>query len=289
MNYRPFHPNPKKPDFVVPEHACDAHCHVFGPADKFPFAPERKYTPVDAPKETLFALHKRLGFSRSVLVQASCHGTDNSAMIDMLMSSNGQYRGVAVVGANLTGDEVTRMHEAGVRGIRFNFVKRLVDIKPKEFYLNIAKLIAPYGWHIVVYYESRELADIEGLLMELPTPIAIDHLGRPDVDKGLEHPDYRRIKNLVANRKNTWIKVGSLERMTKLGPPYRDVIPFARDLVESFPDQVLWGTDWPHPNLKSHMPDDGALVNLIPQIAPTSELQRKLLVDNPASLYGFER
>ena len=289
MSYRPFHPNPKKPDFVVPEHACDAHCHVFGPADKFPFAPERKYTPVDAPKETLFALHKRLGFSRSVLVQASCHGTDNSAMIDMLMSSNGRYRGVAVVGANLTEDEVTRMHEAGVRGIRFNFVKRLVDIQPKEYYLKIAKLIAPYGWHIIVYFESQELADIEGLLMEIPTPIAIDHMGRPDVDKGLEHPDYRRIKNLVANRKDTWIKVGCLERMTQVGPPYQDVVPFARDMVESFPDQVLWGTDWPHPNMQSHMPDDGALVNLIPQIAPTTELQHQLLVDNPARLYGFER
>jgi 2-pyrone-4,6-dicarboxylate lactonase len=288
MSFLPVHPNPKKPDFILPAKACDAHCHVFGPADKFPYAPERKYTPVDAPKEQLFALHKHLGFDRSVLVQASCHGTDNSAMIDMLEHGEGRYRGVAVVGEDLTREEVQRMHEAGVRGIRFNFVKRLVDVKPAAFYHKMAELIAPFGWHIIVYFESQELPDIASLLMDLPTPIAIDHMGRPDVDKGMEHPDFERICELVAHRPDTWVKVGCLERITRQEPPYHDVIPFARHFVETFPDQVLWGTDWPHPNMKSHMPDDGALVDSIPLIAPTAELQQKLLVDNPARLYEFE-
>ncbi|NIB38511.1 amidohydrolase family protein [Pseudomaricurvus alkylphenolicus] len=288
MSFLPVHPNPKKPDFILPAKACDAHCHVFGPADQFPYAPERKYTPVDAPKEQLFALHKHLGFERSVLVQASCHGTDNSAMIDMLEHGEGRYRGVAVVGEELTREEVQRMHEAGVRGIRFNFVKRLVDVKPAAFYHKMAELIAPFGWHIIVYFESQELPDIASLLMDLPTPIAIDHMGRPDVDKGMEHPDFERICELVAQRPDTWVKVGCLERITRQEPPYLDVIPFARHFVETFPDQVLWGTDWPHPNMKSHMPDDGALVDSIPLIAPTAELQQKLLVDNPARLYEFE-
>jgi 2-pyrone-4,6-dicarboxylate lactonase len=203
MSFLPVHPNPKKPDFILPAKACDAHCHVFGPAAQFPYAAERKYTPVDAPKEQLFALHKHLGFERSVLVQASCHGTDNSAMVDMLETGEGRYRGVAVVGEDLTTDEVKRLHDAGVRGIRFNFVKRLVDVKPEEYYRRLAELIAPFGWHIIVYFESQEFADIESLLMQLPTPIAIDHMGRPNVEKGLDHPDFVRICEMVRNRPDT--------------------------------------------------------------------------------------
>lgn len=288
MAYLPFHPDPKKPDFIVPDNACDAHCHVFGPAAVFPFAPESKYTPVDAPKEKLFELHKHLGFTRSVIVQASCHGTDNRAMIDALEASDGLYRGVAVVGPDVTAAQVKAMDEAGVRGIRFNFVKRLVDAKPREYYIHAAKLIAAFGWHIVVYFESEELVDIEDLLLELPIPLVIDHMGRPDVAKGLDHPDYQRIKNLVAQRDDCWIKVGCLERLTKIGPPYDDAVPFGRDLVETFPDKVLWGTDWPHPNMESHIPDDGQLVDMIPRIATTEELQRKLLVDNSMRLYWPE-
>ena len=287
MSFLPVHPNPKKPDFVLPANACDAHCHVFGPEDRFPYAPESKYRPIDAPKEKLFALHRHLGFDRSVLVQASCHGTDNSAMIDMLEHGDGRYRGVAVVGEDITNAEIERMHSAGVRGIRFNFVKRLVDTKPHDVYRRIADLVAPFGWHIIVYFESQELSDIEDLLIELPTPIAIDHMARPAVEKGLDDADFLRICHLVANRPDTWVKVGCLERLTRQGPPYLDAVPFARHFVEHFSDRVLWGTDWPHPNMKSHMPDDGALVDSIPLIAPSAELQQKLLVDNPAKLYDF--
>lgn len=288
MSFLPVHPNPKKPDFVLPANACDAHCHVFGPEDRFPYAPESKYKPIDAPKEKLFALHDHLGFDRSVLVQASCHGTDNSAMIDMLEQGEGRYRGVAVVGEDITTDEIKSMHSAGVRGIRFNFVKRLVDTKPHDFYRRIADLVAPFGWHIIVYFESQELSDIEALLMDLPTPIAIDHMARPAVEKGLDDENFQRICNLVSSRPDTWIKVGCLERLTRQGPPYLDAVPFARYCVENFSDRVLWGTDWPHPNMKSHMPDDGVLVDSIPLIAPTKELQQKLLVDNPAALYDFD-
>jgi len=289
MAYRPFHPDPKTPDFKVPENACDAHCHVFGPADVFPYAPERKYTPVDAPKETLFALHRKLGFNRSVLVQASCHGTDNTAMLDMLKASDGNYRGVAIVAADISDQELQEMHDAGVRGIRFNFVKRLVDIKPREHYTKLAHRVAELGWHLIVYFESQELHEVEDYFVDLPLPLCIDHMGRPNPELGLDHPDFQRICDLLRNRDNTWIKVGCLERLSNSEPPlYEDVVPYSRYLVENFPDQVLWGTDWPHPNMNSHMPDDGALVDNIPNIAPTAELQHKLLVANPAKLYGYE-
>jgi 2-pyrone-4,6-dicarboxylate lactonase len=289
MSFLEVHPNPKKPEFILPANACDAHCHVFGPADKFPYSPNRKYTPVDAPKEKLFALHEHLGFNRSVLVQASCHGSDNRAMVDMLQAGQGRYRGVAVLSENVTDEELRAMHEAGVRAARFNFVKRLVDVKPYAYYQSMAARLADLGWHIIAYFESQELVDIYDLLVNLPVPLVIDHMGRPNVTNGLQDPDFLRICNLLQDHPDAWIKVGCHERLTEGEPPqYADVVPYAKHFVENFPDKVLWGTDWPHPNMKSHMPDDGALVDNIPLFAETEELQNKLLVTNPQRLYQFE-
>ena len=283
-DYLPFHPNPKKPDFQPPAGAIDAHCHVFGPAAQFPYHPARKYTPCDAGKEQLFGLRNHLGFSRNVIVQASCHGPDNRALVDALETAGELARGVAFVRHDVTMGELEWMHQAGVRAVRFNFLKRLVDATPRAHFEAIVEKIAPLGWHIVVYFESQELHEIETFLRDLPTTVVIDHLGRPDVSGGLEHPDYRRIKALMADEK-FWIKVSCPERLTQVGPPYDDVLPYARDMVESFPDRVLWGTDWPHPNMKTHAPDDGLLTDRIPLIAPTEALQRKLLIDNPMRLY----
>jgi 2-pyrone-4,6-dicarboxylate lactonase len=281
-----FHPSPKTPDFVLPEGSVDAHCHVFGPSPEFPFAPERKYTPCNAGKDQLFGLRDHLGFARNVIVQATCHGRDNRAMIDACQASNGRARGVASVGPEITRGELDEMHAAGVRGVRFNFVRRLVDATPKLVFLSIAEKIAPMGWHIVVYFEAADLVDLIPFLETLPTRIVVDHMGRPDVSKGAEHPDFKRFINLMKRNDNIWSKVTCPERLTLSGPPeYTDVVPFARSVVEQFPDRVLWGTDWPHPNLKSHMPDDGNLVDFIPKIAPTQALQHSLLVDNPMRLY----
>lgn len=287
-DYLPFHPNPSKPTFKAPPGAVDAHCHVFGPAHLFPYAPERKYTPCDAPKETLFGLRDYLGFSRNVIVQASCHGKNNDALVDALKSAGRLARGVAVVGQNVSDDELKEMDAAGVRAVRFNFVKRLVDATPKEIFLGIAERIAKLGWHIVVYFEAQDLEDLIPFLKQLPTIVVVDHMGRPDVKKGVDHPDFKRFIVLLAENDNIWTKVSCPERLTVSGPPYDDVIPFSRMLVERFPDRVLWGTDWPHPNMKSHMPDDGILVDVIPRIAVTEELQRKLLIDNPMRLYWPE-
>ncbi len=282
-----FHPSPSKPHFVPPPGAVDAHCHVFGPGAVFPYAPQRKYTPKDAPKEKLFALRDFLGFSRNVIVQATCHGTDNRALVDALQSSSGLARGVATVGPEISDAELKAMDAAGVRGVRFNFVKRLVDFTPREVLAEIAARIAPLGWHVVIYFEAADLAELEPFFTALPTDVVVDHMGRPDVGKGVEHPDFQRFLAFMENNSNVWSKVSCPERLSLQGPPYDDVVPFARRVVERFPDRVLWGTDWPHPNMSmiGYVPDDGALVDVIPRIAPTSELQHKLLVDNPMRLY----
>ena len=285
-DWLPFHPDPSKPAFKVPSGAVDAHCHVFGPAAQFPFALERKYTPCDASKDQLFALRDFLGFERNVIVQATCHGTDNRALVDALMHSKGRARGVAAVGRNVTDAELRAMHEAGVRGTRFNFVRRLVDFTPREVLAEIAGRIAPLGWHVVVYFEAHDLPELWDFFTTLPTIVVVDHMGRPDVTQPVDGPEFELFVRLLREHQNIWSKVSCPERLSKSGPPtYDDVVPFATRIVETFPDRVLWGTDWPHPNMKSHMPDDGKLVDFLPRIATTPELQRKLLVENPLRLY----
>ena len=290
-DWLPFHPGPKKPDFILPTGAVDAHCHVFGPGDVFPYVPERKYTPCDAGKDELFALRDHIGVSRNVVVQATCHGTDNRAMVDALLASGGMACGVASVRPDISETELTELHHVGVRGVRFNFVRRLVDPKPDAYYHRIIEKIAPLGWHIVVYFEAADLEARWYFFTSLPTIMVVDHMGRPDVTQPVGGPEFRRFLSLM-ERDNIWSKVSCPERLSKSGPSaYADVVPFAHKIITSFPDRVLWGTDWPHPNLNmvGHMPDDGSLVDFIPSIAPTEELQRKLLVDNPMRLYWPEQ
>ncbi len=278
--------SPSTPTYVAPPGAVDAHCHVFGPGDVFPYAPERKYTPVDAGKDQLFALRDALGFDRNVIVQATCHGADNSALLDALRSADGQARGVATIRPTVTRDELRDMHEAGVRGVRFNFVKRLVDPKPDAYYRALVETIAPLGWHVVVYFEAPDLAERWNLFSSFPVPVVVDHMGRPDVSKPVDGEEFGKLLLFMEENPNVWSKVSCPERLSVEGPPhYSDVRPFARTIVDRFPDRVLWGTDWPHPNMKTHMPDDGMLVDVIPHIATTEELRRKLLVDNPTRLY----
>ncbi|SFU93271.1 amidohydrolase family protein [Pseudoduganella namucuonensis] len=291
-----WYQGPAKPRFQLPAGAVDAHCHVFGPGAEFPFAPERKYTPCDAGKRELYALRDHLGFARNVIVQATCHGADNRAMVDACLASNGRARGVATVRRDIGDEELQRLHDSGVRGVRFNFVKRLVDFTPKEELMEIAGRIATLGWHVVIYFEARDLPELRDFFTALPTIVVVDHMGRPDVGKPVDGPEFALFLAFMRDNANVWCKVSCPERLSVQGPPaldgegraYRDVAPFARRIVREFPDRVLWGTDWPHPNLTDHMPDDGLLVDFIPHIAPTPELQRKLLVDNPMRLYWPE-
>jgi 2-pyrone-4,6-dicarboxylate lactonase len=288
-----WYQNPSKPTFKLPKGAVDTHCHVFGPGHEFPFAPERKYTPCDASKEQLFALRDHLGFDKNVIVGASCHGTDNRALVDALIHSQGKARGIATVGRNITDAALNDLHEAGVRGVRFNFIKRLVDFTPKDELMEVAARIAPLGWHIVVYFEAVDLPELWSFFSQLPTIVVVDHMGRPNVSKDVNGPEFGLLIRLLSEHENIWTKVTCPERLSMQGPkaihgelkPYQDVIPFGKLLVERFPDRVLSGTDWPHPNLTDHMPDDGLLVDWIPHIAPTFALQHQLLVDNPNRLY----
>lgn len=288
-----WYQGPSKPRFKLPPGAVDAHCHVFGPAAQFPFAPERKYTPCDATKDQLFALRDHLGFERNVIVQATCHGTDNRALIDACLNSGGIARGVATVKRDVSDQALHELNAAGIRGVRFNFVKRLVDFTPREALIEIAHRVAKLDWHIVVYFEAVDLPELWDFFTGLPTDLVIDHMGRPDVSKPVDGEEFELFVRFMREHPNVWSKVSCPERLSVAGKPaldgeqnaYHDVVPFARQLVETFPDRVLWGTDWPHPNLKNHMPDDGLLVDFIPRIATTPELQRKLLVDNPLRLY----
>lgn len=287
-----WYAGPSEPTFRLPAGAVDTHCHVFGPQADFPFAPERKYTPCDGGKDQLFALRDHLGLARNVIVQATCHGADNSAMVDAVRSAGGRARGIATVRPDISEAELCELDSAGVRGVRFNFVRRLVDTSPKDALRRIAQKIAPLGWHIVLYFESADLTELEAFFSSLPTPLVIDHMGRPDVSRPVDGPEFIRFLRFVEHN-DVWVKVTCPERLSVTGPAalageqhaYTDVVPFGRHVVEEFPDRVLWGTDWPHPNLTDHMPDDGLLVDHVRHIAVTEEQRHKLLVANPMRLY----
>ncbi len=194
-----WYAGPSKPQFKLPAGAVDAHCHVFGPGAEFPYAPERKYTPCDASKAQLFALRDHLGFEKNVIVQATCHGADNSALIDALVHANGKARGVATVKRSVSDAELQTMHDAGVRGVRFNFVKRLVDFTPKDELMEIATRIKQWGWHVVIYFEAVDLPELWDFFTTLPTTVVVDHMGRPDVSLPLDGPSLRCFNASCAN------------------------------------------------------------------------------------------
>ena len=273
----------RKPRFKLPPGACDAHNHVFGPAAKFPYAPERRYTPEDAPKEALTALHALLGIERAVIVQASCHGKDNRAMLDAIADAPEKRRGVAFVDDAFTDKDLAALDRGGIRGVRFNFVRHLGGTPDMDVFHRVIDRIKGRGWHVVLHMDAPDIISLTDMMKQLPLPFVIDHMGRVDAAAGTQQPAFHALLGL-AKRENCWIKVCGSERISP--PPYAAAVPIARALVEAIPDRVLWGTDFPHPNLK-HEADEADLVDLVPQFAVTAEAQRKLLVANPARLYGF--
>jgi 2-pyrone-4,6-dicarboxylate lactonase len=277
-----WHANPSRPRFNPPPGAVDAHCHVFGPMAQFPFSPKAKYLPEDAGPEQLFALRDHLGFARNVIVQASCHGTDNAATLNA--KSDGKARGVAVVDPAISEDELARLHEGGMRGIRFNFLKRLVDNAPKDQFLEVSRRL-PRGWHVVIYFEADILEELRPFMDAIPVPIVVDHMGRPDVTQGPNGADMTAFRALLDSRPDIWFKPTCPDRLDPSGDPWDAFAEAVAPLVADYPDRCIWGTDWPHPNMQDAIPDDGDLVDMIPRIAPTVALQTKLLVTNPEALY----
>lgn len=279
-----WHTRPSKPCFVAPPGAVDAHCHVFGPLARFPFGAKAKYLPADATSEMLFALRDRLGFSRNVIVQASCHGTDNTATLDAIARSEGRARGVAVVDPAISEGELAALHGGGIRAVRFNFLKRLVDDAPRDAFLELARRL-PKGWHVAIYFEADILDELRSFIAAIPAPVVVDHMGRPDVTQGPDGADMRAFRRLLESRADVWFKPTCPDRLDPTGFPWNAFAEAVAPLVADYPDRCIWGTDWPHPNMQDNVPDDGRLVDMIPRIAPTRELQHKLLVANPERLY----
>ena len=273
----------RRPQFKLPAGSTDAHCHVFGPVAKFPYSPNRRYTPEDAPKEALAALHAHLGVERAVIVQASCHGKDNAAMLDAIAWRPQRYRGVAIADDGFTDADFDALHRGGVRGVRFNFVRHLGGAPDMAVFNRVIERIKGRGWHVVLHLDAPDVVPMSDMIRKLPLTAVIDHMGRVPAAAGVEQPAFRALLEL-ARLEHVWIKVCGAERIDM--PPYDKAVPIARKLVETAPDRVLWGTDFPHPN-PTHICDEADLVDLVPQIAPGADLQRKLLVDNPARLYGF--
>jgi 2-pyrone-4,6-dicarboxylate lactonase len=281
----PPDPNPVKPSIVLPPGACDAHCHVFGPAARFPYAPDRSYTPPDAPVEHLRALHARLGVSRAVIVHASCHGSIMDVTLDAIASSGGLYRGVAVVEDGVTDAELERLHAGGIRGIRFNFVKHLGGVPDLAVFYRLLARIKPLGWHIVLHFDASDLIEQQDLLARIDVPFIIDHMGRVRAADGLDQKPFALLLDLYRRNPRAWIKICGAERVSVGKRPFRDAVPFAQALIAIDADRLLWGTDWPHPNITKDMPNDGELVNLLAEMCPDERVRARILVDNPARMY----
>jgi 2-pyrone-4,6-dicarboxylate lactonase len=279
------HPDPHSPlRFTPPPGACDAHCHIFGPGNVFPYSPDRSYTPPDSGIDDFELLQARLGLSNAVFVQASCHGTDNSAMLDALIRGQGRYAGVAMIDETFSDTAIQELHDAGVRSTRFNFVAHLGGAPELPVFWRIVERVAKWKWHIVLHFDAKDLTEYLPLLEAMPVPFVIDHMARVNATKGIEQEPFQALLSLMADER-CWVKISGAERLTADGPPpYSDVVPYAQALIAAAPDRILWGTDWPHPNVR-HMPDDGDLVDLLVDYAPDEATRNRILVDNPRRLY----
>ena len=283
----PPDPETRIPVFKAPAGACDAHCHVFGPHERFPYHPKSTYHPPDGPAEKLAELHQILGIDRAVIVQASCHGSDNRAMLDVIARNPKHYRGVCIANDRFSDADFADLHEGGVRGIRFNFVSHLGGTPDLEMMTRVLERVRPLGWHLVIHVNAEDIVTFQDFFLKFEMDIIVDHMGRVQTSQGVHQKAFQVLKDYL-ERENWWVKICGSERISAAGPPFYDAIPYAQELIAIAPDRVLWGTDWPHPNIQKFMPNDGDLLDLVPLLAKDPELQKKIMVDNPARLYGFE-
>jgi predicted TIM-barrel fold metal-dependent hydrolase len=279
-------PNTRTPAFKAPAGAVDTHCHIFGPAAAYPFSPTRPYTPPDAPLPMFRALHEKIGVERAVIVNATLHGLDNRVVTDAIAASNGNYKGIANVSGAMSDADLMALDKAGICGCRFAFLKRLGGVGDMGAFRRLVERAAGIGWHVDIYLEAGSIREFAPILKALPATYVIDHMGTIDAGKGLDDPEFRALLDLQSSDEKCWVKITGLERASATGAPFHDAIPFAKRLIENSPDRVLWGTDWPHPNVKL-MPNDGDIVDLIPLYAPDAAIQHKLLVTNPERLFRF--
>lgn len=272
----------------LPTGACNAHCHVFGPRDRFPYAADAPFVPErDAPREVLYALNDRLGLQRCVIVQSTCHGLDNSVTAHAIAGRPRDHRGIALVRTDVADTELKRLDRAGFRGVRFNYMGHLGTRAPVDEVLALARRLAPLGWHLQIHGDTRLLTEVAPALRDSPVPVVIDHVGRVDAALGLQQPAFAALRALL-DAPTFWVKVSGVDRITRRGPPYDDALPFAASLVADFGDRVVWGNDWPHPNHAGPLPVEEELAALIHRMAPTAAALQRLMVDNPQRLYRFD-
>jgi len=284
----PHDTNPKKPNITLPPRSCDSHFHVFGPHHEFPYSPTRPFTPTDAGKADLFRLHELLGIQRGVFVQSTAHGTDNRVLVDFLKAGQGRYRGVALLDPKTPDAEVERLDEAGVRGVRLHwYFPHGGAPRPRDEMLKIIEKASDYGWHIANHVGGSGLVDYYDFISSIEAPVVIDHMGRIDINEGLNGQPFRRLLRLL-DRGNVWVKLSGADRIIKHPHSYAEALPFAQALAKHAPERIVWGTDWPHPNHKpGAVPNDGELVDLIAEIAPDTKTRQLMMVDNPTRLFGF--
>jgi predicted TIM-barrel fold metal-dependent hydrolase len=285
----PPHPNPRKPEFELPSNTCDAHFHIFGPPDRFPYADTRVYTPPAAPLEHFLNLMEILGTERGVVVQPNAHGLDNSVSLDAIRRSDGRFRGVAKVDDSFSEEDLGKLHEGGIRGVRFNLIAELGGEPNLPMYERVIERITPLGWSITFHMMPPTLIEIDDWLRGIEIPVIIDHFARVSFAEGVEQKPYQVLLDL-AREEHVWVKISCAERQSAVGSPYEDALPFAHALIEASPDRLLWGTDWPHSQRfkPGQMCDDGDLVDLLPEMVPDEAILARTLVDNPAKLFDFE-
>jgi 2-pyrone-4,6-dicarboxylate lactonase len=280
-------PNTKTPSFKPPAGSVDTHTHIFGPASVYPFAAKRPYSPPDAPLAMFRALHAKIGVERAVIVNATVHGTDNRVVTDAIAESNGNYKGIANINAAMSEAALAGLGQAGICGCRFAFLRRLGGVGDVKLFRALVDRVAAIGWHVDIYLEAGTIQEFVPILKALPVTYVIDHMGTISAAKGIDDAEFKALLDLQASDEKCWIKITGPERASASGPPFHDSVPFAKRLIDNAPDRVIWGTDWPHPNVK-FMPNDGDLVDLIPLYAPDESVRHKLLVSNPERLFKFE-
>ena len=282
----PPNPNPSTPKLALPPGSCDSHCHVVGPFDRFMPPPDRSYTPAEAPETELRRLHDRLRIDRAVIVQSQGHGMDHAPLLDALKTGARRYRGVCLLTPASSDALIERFDAAGVRGVRFNFMRHLGGHLEPDAMREVVAKVKPHGWHVSVHVAGLDVVEHSELIRSLDAPVVIDHMARPALEDGPDGAAVSEVRRLIDTGK-VWVKLSGAERLSKAGAPYHDVVPIARSLAAYAPERVLWATDWPHVNLKNPMPDDADLVDLIEAVVPSEAARHRLLVDNPAEFFGF--
>ena len=277
-------PNPKKPGLTPPAGACDCHAHILGPERLYPYTVNRSYTPPDASLSSYRALLRTLGLDRGVIVQPSVYGTDNRATLDAVKRGGDNFRGVVVVDENVSTQTLLQMHDIGVRGVRLNLLfKGGVSLSAV---CKIADRIKPFGWHLQFLVDVSTFPEFD-TLKRLPVDIVFDHMGHLPTTKGVNDPGFVSVLNMMDSGK-TWVKLSGPYRITRTGDyPYPDVTPFAKAIIKTNPERAVWATDWPHPAIKTPMPNDGDLLDLLHEWVPDNEIRKAVLVTNPSKLYDF--